>query len=110
MTAASVEAAIMDLIHGYAKVTEGVKNLEGLRSESLSDHARLAKKLDEVVVRLDHRLGEITTTLALLKKDVDDLKARADESRKNRWALSIAILSALLSLGSAILVTFVKKS
>jgi len=108
MTAAALESAIHDSIRGQSTVTESVENIKVRHSEIRSDLEKLAAKLDVVITRQDQRSAEISTTLALLKKDLDDLKGRADESRKNRWALVIAIISAQMSLFSALVVAFFK--
>jgi chromosome segregation ATPase len=110
VTLAGAEVAISILKEGYAKLTETVENLKDKLSESRSAQEKLAGKLEEVVARHDQKLTETSIALALLKKDVDDLKGHAEEARKYRWALFIAVFSAVLSLGSALFASFVKRS
>ena len=120
MTLARAEVAISILKEGFAKVTETVENLKDRHTESRSAQEKLAGKLERFVARQDQKLTEISILLALLKKDVDDLKSNAEEAKRNssalsveakrnRWALLIAIVSAVLSLTSALAVAFLKK-
>jgi chromosome segregation ATPase len=114
MTAGAIESAIIDLSKGYATISESIKNLKDGAVVANTAFEKTAEKLEEARAGHEQKLAELSTGFALLQREVNDLKGRAEESRKNRWALLIAVLSFLLSLASAVIsgviLTYLKKA
>jgi phage shock protein A len=111
MTEAQKEAAIIELTSGLATVREGLANHRVETVEGSKALRETCAKHDASLTDTGKKLAELSVKIAHIEKELDDFKRKSEELRTTRWAMIIAILSAVLSpIASAIIVSLMKRT